>query len=327
MMGWRQTLRRIALGLALTWGTLAGGGVAAHAQGYPSQLVRIVVPASAGSVADVLARAVADKLSAMWKQQVIVENRPGLAGSTSVARATPDGYTLMMMSNGHVISKSINPNTPFDPIDDFAGISHVASVPLALVTPYETPANTLGELIALAKASPGRLNFSSSGVATASYLAAEMVKQQAGIDIVHVPYKGANEAATAIIRNDAQLYFAAVPTAQEQAAAKKLKVIAVTTPEPLAQLPGIPPMAKAGLPDFRFDPWFGLMAPKKTPAPIIDKISRDVATVLAMPDVKQSMLLQGSIPVGTKPAEFDETMRTDAERFEVFLRKAGVRAN
>src|SRR6266849_2036790 len=196
-------------------GSIIGTPVAAPAQNYPNQVVRIVVPFSAGSITDGLARILADKLAELWKQQVIVENRPGLPGTTGVAKSAPDGYTLMLTSNGHTIAGAINTSILFDPVKDFAGVSLVASVPLVAIVPPDFAGKTIKEFIALANQKPGQLNFSSAGVASTSYLSAEVFKQNAKIYIVHVPYKGAPEAVTAVVRGDVHIYFAPIPTARD----------------------------------------------------------------------------------------------------------------
>src|SRR5882762_1942811 len=186
-----RILRSVLLGAA----ALVAASAPAFAQGdYPNQMVRIVVPFSAGSITDGLARILADKLSEIWKQQVIVENRAGLPGTTSVAKAAPDGYTLMLTSNGHTIAGVINKNLQFDPVKDFAGVSQVAAVPMVMIVPPDFPAKTLKEFIALAKEKPGALNFSSAGIASTSFLSAEILRQNAEVNMVHVPYKGAPEA-------------------------------------------------------------------------------------------------------------------------------------
>src|SRR5438105_4133122 len=170
---------------------------AASAQGdYPNQMVRIIVPFSAGSITDNLARILADKLGEIWKQQVIVENRAGLAGTTGAAKAPPDGYTLMLTSNGHTIAGVINKNLQFDPVKDFAGVTQVATVPMVMIVPPNLPAQTLREFLAMAKEKPGTMNFSSAGVASTSYLSAEIMRQNANVNMLHVPYKGSPEAVT-----------------------------------------------------------------------------------------------------------------------------------
>jgi tripartite-type tricarboxylate transporter receptor subunit TctC len=183
----------------------------ALAQTYPSQRVTIVVPFTAGSITDGLARILADKLGDMWKQPVIVENRPGIPGTAGAAKAAPDGYTLMLTSNGHTIARAISKSAQFDPVKDFAGVSQVALVPLAVVVPADSPAKTIKDFISLANEKPGQLNFSSAGLASTTYLAAEVFKQQAKINILHVPYRGLPEATTAVVRGDVAIYFLSVP--------------------------------------------------------------------------------------------------------------------
>ena len=310
-------LRVIALMVAALAAQPAG------AQNYPNQVVRIVVPFSAGSITDGLARILADKLTEIWKQQVIVENRPGLPGTTAVAKSPADGYTLMLTSNGHTIAGAINKNLQFDPVKDFAGITRVASVPLVGSVPASFPANTLQEFVALAKQKPGQLNFSSAGVASTTFLCAEIMRQAAEINIVHIPYKGLPEATTAVIRNDAQIIFVTMPSAQELSAAGKLKPIAIDTPNRMSQLPNVPTVAET-LPQFKYQSWFGVFAPAGTPTPIVRKVSADIGTVLQMPDVKEKMLTQGSVPAPTTPDEFDAINRADTERYGKILHDAGI---
>ena len=298
------------------------------AQGdYPNQMVRIVVPFSAGSITDGLARILADKLSEVWKQQVIVENRAGLPGTTGVAKSAPDGYTLMLTSNGHTIAGVINKNLQYDPVKDFAGVSQVAAVPMVMIVPPEFPAKTLKDFIAMAKEKPGQLNFSSAGVASTSFLSGEILRQNAEVNMVHVPYKGAPEAVTAVVRGDAQMYFAPIPSAQELGAAGKVRVMAINSAKRVPQLPDTPTVAEAGLPNYRYDSWFGVLAPAGTPKPILNKISQDIAKVLEMSDVKQKLEVQGSIPAPNTPDQFDAIIKSDTERYGKILRDAGVGAN
>jgi tripartite-type tricarboxylate transporter receptor subunit TctC len=300
----------------------------AAAQGdYPNQMVRMVVPFSAGSITDGLARILADKLTIVWKQQVIVENRAGLPGTTGVAKSPPDGYTLMLTSNGHTIAGVINKNLQFDPVKDFAGVSQVAAVPMVMIVPPDFPAKSLKEFLQMAKDKPGQLNFSSAGVASTSFLSAEILRQNAGVNMVHVPYKGAPEAVTAVVRGDAQMYFAPIPSAQELGATGKVKVLAINSSRRVPQLPDTPTVAESGLPDYKYDSWFGVMAPAGTPKPILDKIARDIALVLAMPDVKEKLDVQGSIPAPNTPEQFDAMIKSDTERYGKIMRDAGVGTN
>ena len=317
-----RTLRVISWVLA-GMAPLLGTPTDSLAQNYPNQVVRVVVPFSAGSITDGLARILADKLAEVWKQQVIVENRPGLPGTTGVAKSPPDGYTLMLTSNGHTIAGAINKNIQFDPVKDFAGVSRVASVPLVAIVPPELPAKTLKEFIARAKERPGQLNFSSAGVASTSYLSAEIFKQDADINIVHIPYKGAPEATTAVIRNDAQMYFAPIPATQELTATGKVRALAINSAKRVPQLPDVPTVAET-LPKYKYESWFGVFAPAGTPEPILTKISEDIAKVLEMPDVKEKLLAQGSIPAPTTPREFDVISKADTERYGKLLKEAGI---
>jgi len=319
-----KLFRNLLVGIAAT---LVLGG-AALAQGtYPSQIVKIVVPFSAGSITDSLARILADRLSEQWKQQVIVENRPGLPGTTAVAKSSPDGYTLMLTSNGHTIAGVINKNIQFDPVKDFAGVSQIANVPMVMIVPPSLPAKSLKEFIEMARDKPGEINFSSAGVASTSFLSAEIMRQNANVKMVHVPYKGAPEAVMAVVRGEAQMYFAPIPTAQELGKAGQVRVMAIKSNVRMPQLPDTPTVAEAGVPNFRYESWFGLMAPAGTPKPILDKVSKDIATVLAMPDVKEKLEVQGSFPAPTTPEQFDTIIRNDTERYGKILRDAGIGTN
>jgi len=319
-------LRSVALGIGAIIAACAGASAQDPAP-YPNQMVRLVVPFSAGSITDGLARILADKLSEVWKQQVIVDNRPGLAGTTSVAKSTPDGYTLMLTSNGHTIAGVINKNIQFDPVKDFAGVSEVAAVPMVMIVPPDFPAKTLKEFVAMAKEKPGVLNFSSAGIASTTFLSGEILRQNASINMVHVPYKGAPEATTAVIRGDAQFYFVAIPVARELAADRKVRIMAINSAKRMPQLPDTPTIAESGLPDYKYDSWFGVMAPAGTPKPILDKVSLDIARVLAMPDVKEKLEVQGSFPAPTTPEQFDAIVKSDTERYGKILRDAGVGTN
>jgi tripartite-type tricarboxylate transporter receptor subunit TctC len=316
--------RRVAALAALALSGFAACGVwPAAAQTYPNQVVRMVVPFSAGSITDGLARILAEKLSDLWKQQVIVENRPGLPGTTAVAKATPDGYTLMLTSNGHTIAGAINKSIQFDPVKDFAGVSRVAAVPLVAIIPPDFPASTLADFLARAREKPGSLNFSSAGVASTSYLSAEILRQEAKVAMQHVAYKGAPEATTAVIRGDVQLYMAPIPATQELSATGKVKAIAINSAQRVPQLPNVPTVAET-LPSYKYESWFGVLAPAGTPKAILDKVSADIATVLKMPDVTEKLLAQGSIPAPTTPAELDAINKSDTERYGKILKDAGI---
>jgi tripartite-type tricarboxylate transporter receptor subunit TctC len=319
--------RRIGWGVAVLMATgLAAASTAAAQDAYPSQIVRIVVPFSAGSNTDGQARIIADKLSELWKQQVIVENRPGVAGTASVAKSAADGYTLMLTSSGHPVANVINRSAPFDPVKDFTGITQTTSVPAALVVPLDS-AKSVSDFIALARQKPGTLNFSSAGTASTSYLAGEVFKQVAKIDIVHIPHKGAPEAMTSILRNDSQLYFASANSTTELYEAKKIAIIAVSSGKRFPPLPNVPTVKESGLAGYEYDSWFGVLAPAGVPKPILNKVSQDIARVLRLPDVAEKMKTQGLVVATQSPDEFDAMIKSEAERYGKILRDAGVGAN
>jgi tripartite-type tricarboxylate transporter receptor subunit TctC len=306
--------------------TLASS-VASAQQGYPNQLVRIVVPFSAGSATDLLARALADKLGEKWKQQVIVENRPGIAGTTTVAKSPADGYTLMLTSNGHTVAGVLNKSLQFDPVKDFAGITPVASVPLVLIINPELPAKTLKEFIDLAKAKPGTLNFASPGLGSTTFIAGALFKDAAKLDLVHVPYKGAPEANMSVVRGDAQMYFTPANTALELFKSGKVRVLGVATDKRLPSMPEVPTLKESGLPNFSYESWFGLMAPAGTPATIVEKVNKDVVELLQDKALQDRMAKQGGVVVVTStPKQFDETIKSDTARYTKIFQDAGIAA-
>jgi tripartite-type tricarboxylate transporter receptor subunit TctC len=282
---------------------------AAGAEGFPAQRVTIDVPFAAGSVTDILARILGEETSRRWGQQVIVENRPGIAGTLAVAKAAPDGYTLMLTSNGHTVSRLVNKNLAFDPVKDFAGITRVSSAPLCLIVNPDVPARNLKELIEIARARPGTLNFASAGRASTTFLAGALFRKAAGINIVHVPFK-ANETVTAVVRGDAQMYFAPLGTAKEMVEAGKVRPIAAPTAERIPQLPDVPTFREAGL-DYVYDSWFGLMTQAAVPREIVSKINGDVVAILQLPDVKAKLAAQFLVPASDTPERFDSIIRDE----------------
>jgi tripartite-type tricarboxylate transporter receptor subunit TctC len=292
-------------------------GAYAQSAPYPNQTVRIVNPFTAGSVSDILGRALADKLGALWGQTVI-------SGTISVAKAPADGYTLISTSNGHTIVGALNKNLGMDPIKDFAGVSLIASVPLVLVVAPTVPAKDVKEFVALAKAKPGTLNFTSAGLASSNYLAGEILKQTAKIDIAHVPFRGTPEQFTSLMRGDSQLSMAFMGNALPFIQSGQIKALAIATPKRVAQLPDVPTMAEAGMPEYTYNSWFAIMAPAGTPAPIIKKINEDIATILKTPEMQARWQTLGAIPMTSTPAELDAMIRSDADRYGKILQAAGV---
>ncbi len=301
---------------------LAAGATGAQAQNWPSQLVRIVVPFSPGSQTDILGRAYADKLAGIWKRDVIVENKPGLAGTATTAKAAPDGYTLLLVSNGHAVIESLNANLTFDPVKDFAGVTKLAVIPGILVVNPDTGPKTFKELVALARAKPGALNYASAGLGSASSIGVELIKAQTGINIVHVPYRGLPEAHTSIIRGDALVFMTFYGAGGDLIQAGKLRPLAVTSAKRIVQLPEVPTLQEEGVDGFAYDAWFGLLAPAGTPRPVIDTVNKAVVEASKMPDHIERFTNLGIVLATSTPDEFDALVKSDTERFTKLFGKA-----
>jgi tripartite-type tricarboxylate transporter receptor subunit TctC len=294
----------------------------AMAADYPTQAVKIVVPFSAGSMTDLLARVIADKLQQRWNKEVIVENRPGLAGTSTTAKATADGYTLVLTSNGHTVIGHLNKNLSFDPMKDFVGVTQVATTPLIMVVPPDSTPKTVKDLIEMARAKPGALNYSSAGLGSTTGIAGALFKQVTNTDIVHVPFKGLPETHTAIIRGDVALGFSFFAAAGDLIQSGKVRALAVTGPRRLDVLPDVPTFKEAGVPEFEYDSWFGILALAGTPKEIVAKVSQDVAQVLQMPEVKSRFEPQGAFLVSTAPDQFDQILKNDAQRYAGLFKEA-----
>ncbi len=315
-------LRIFGFAAAALAAVLFGALAPASAQNYPTQRVTIVVPFGAGSVTDIMARILADELAKRWNQAVIVENRPGLAGTAAVAKAAPDGYTLMLTSNGHTVAALVSKNVPFDPVKDFAGITRVSSSPLALIVNTGVPAKNLQELVAYAKANPGKLNFSSPGLASTTFIAGALFRKAANLNIVHVPYKSVPEAISAVLRGDAHMYFAPINMAKEQSEAGKVKVVGSVTAQRQPETPNIPTFREQGV-DYVYDAWFGLMAPAAVPKDIITKVNRDVVDILKSPETKAKLAAQFLVGAADTPEEFNNILRTETARMTEIFKEMG----
>jgi tripartite-type tricarboxylate transporter receptor subunit TctC len=318
-----KTIHNLMLGVAALLAACAATLAPASAQSYPNQRITIVVPFGAGSVTDILARIFAEEMGRRWNQQVIVENRPGLAGTAAVAKAAPDGYTLMVTSNGHTVAGLVAKDVPFDPVKDFSGITRLGSAPLFLITHPDVPVKNLKEVIDLAKSQPGKLNFSSPGLASTTFIAGALFRKAAGINIVHVPFRSAPDAVTAVMRGDVQLYFAPVNLARDQSQAGKVRAIAAATAQRIPDLAEVPTATEAGLP-FVYDSWFGLMAPAGVPPATLDKISKDWAEVMKSPEMRQKLTGQFLIPQTDTPAAFDKVIRDETAQLTVVFKEAGI---
>jgi tripartite-type tricarboxylate transporter receptor subunit TctC len=299
----------------------------ASAQLYPARPVRMVIAFPPGGGTDVVGRIIGQKLSETWPQPVVIDNRPG-AGSTIgteiVARAPPDGYTIQMVSMSHALNVALYRKLPYDPVRDFAHVILAARAPNVLVVHPSVPAKNVKELIALAKARPGKLNFSSSGSGGVAHLAMEMFRSVAGIDIVHVPYKGAGPAMTALVSGEVQLMMATAPVALTQMKANRVRALAVASLKRSTLVPDLPTIAEAGYPGFQADTWYGVIAPLRTPAAIVTQLNGDVGRVLRMRDVQAQLEQQGAEPAGSTPQEFRAFVEAEVARWSKVIRATGI---
>jgi tripartite-type tricarboxylate transporter receptor subunit TctC len=302
----------------------------AFAQPFPARPVRLIVTYTAGGPADIAARALAQKLAEFWGQQVVVDNRAGaggIIGTELVAKAAPDGYTLLHgTAAGLIINPLLVKKLPYDTLRDFAPVSMVVIVPQLLVTNPAVPASTLKELIALAKARPGALNYASVGVGSPNHLGMELLKSMAGIDVVHVAYKGATPAMADLMAGQVQLAFNGMASVMPQIGAGKLKAIAIGSARRSPAAPDVPTVAEAGVPGFEYVAWNGNFAPAATPPALVARISADIRRALAAPDVVQRLAGLGSEPAGSTPAEFAAYLKDDYSRWSRVVKVIGLKA-
>jgi len=302
-------------------------GLAIAQSAYPTRPVRVIVPFPPGGGNDLLARIIGQKLGDMWGQPVVIDNKPGgntIVGTEALARSAPDGYTLMLTSSSHVIIPSLL-NLPFDAIKDFAPVTTVSSSELVLVVNPQVPAKSVQELIALAKAKPGQLNFASGGSGNPNHLAGEMFNSMTGTKIVHVPYKGGGPALNDLVGGQVQMFFVASAVVLPFIKSDRLKALAISGNHRLAALPDVPTFTEAGLPNFDVGQWYAILAPAGTPKPIIDKVAADVTTVLALPDVKEKLAAQGMEAFVTTPAQLGDLMSKDLARYAKLIKSADIK--
>lgn len=320
---------KLLAGVALSVGLCLGNASLLHAQDYPSKPVRFVVPFAPGGTTDVLARLVGERLSASLGQQFVVDNKPGAGGNVGtaqVAKAEPDGYTLLMGTVGtHAINASIYPSLPYDPVQDFAPVTLVATVPNVLVVNPEVPANSVAELIALAKEKPGELNFASSGNGSSIHLSGELFKAMTGVDIVHVPYKGSGPAVIDLLGGQVQMMFDNLPSSAPQIKAGKLRPLGVTSKERSPTLPDVPTIAEAGVPGYEALSWFGVLVPAGTPEAIVAKLRDEIAEALADPAMRERFAELGAVPVGDTPAEFADFISAETAKWAKVVAEAGIK--
>jgi len=299
-------------------------------QSYPARPVKIVVPYGVGGSADVYARYLGAKLQESMGQSFVVENRPGggsIVGTDVVAKSEPDGYTLLMMSNTHTVNETLIPKKPFDLMRDFAPISGVSYSDLMMVVPPTVPAASLKEFIALAKSKPGALNYASSGNGTPYHMAGELFKSMAGVDIVHVPHKGSDQARAAVMGGQVQMMFDAVPTMAAQAKAGKVKALATSGTKRSPVTPDVPTLDEAGLPGYESGIWLGLMAPAKTPRPVLEKLNAEVNKLLNSAEVRDTWGKQGTTTMGMSIDQFDKFLREEIVKWAKIVKVSGAKAD
>jgi len=301
---------------------------AASAAGYPERPVKIVVPFAAGGPTDVMARMLAQKLGERLGQNFIVENLPGAGGNigtTNVARSTPDGYTLLLVSSSYTVNPSLYKNCPYDPYKDFIPITLAAITPNILIVNPSVPAKTPKELIEAMKANPNKYTDASPGVGTTPHLAAELFKASYKLDYVIAPYKGGGPAAQAVLANETPFSFVAMTPTTQLVKTGKLRALAVTTKKRSAALPDVPTMAEAGITGQESETIQGVLAPKGTPKEIVEKLQKEIAGVVAMPDLQSKMIPLGFDPVGSTSAEFADYIKTDVEKWKKVIADAHVK--
>ena len=306
------------------------GAPAEPAQTYPSRPIRVIVPCTPGSGSDIVARLIGPKLYESWGQQVVVDNRPsagGVIASEILLNATPDGHTLMMVSIGHAVNASLYSKLPYDTVKDFAGITLVADVPNVLVATPSLGLKSVRDLVALAKSKPGQINYGSAGVGSGTHMNGEQFKLAAGINVVHVPFKGTPEAITNTIGGGVQYFFAPITAAVPLVKGGKVTGLAVSTKNRSPVLPDVPTVAESGLPGFDFNLWTGLLGPAKLPKDVKEKIAKEVARILALQDVKERMLIQGATPHPTSPTEFDAFIKNEVGRLAKVVKASGAKAD
>jgi len=315
-------------GLPLALALLVAAG-AALAQDYPNRPIRFIVPYPPAGGTDIVARILTEPLATVLGQPIVIDNRGGAAGNLGTdlaAKAAPDGYTILFTLSSHTINPKLYDKLPFDVEKDFVPISLAALIPQILVANPAVPVNNVQELIALAKREPGKLNYASVGTGSPGHIAGELFKLKTGVDIVHVPYKGGGPAVTDTLGGQVQLLFVSIPAAMQYVKAGKLKALAVTSDKRSLAAPEIPTIAESGVPDCVVNSWYGALAPAKTPPAIVAKLQAAFAKVLAQPEVKEKLFLQGAEAASSTSAEFDRRIHDELKQWEYVIREAKIRA-
>ena len=321
-------LRSTAIAVVITLGSWLMGANAT-AQNYPTRPIRLIVPFAPGGGTDITARAVAQKLSERWGQTVVTDNRPGANGTIGVditAKSAPDGYTLTMISSSHAVNAGLYVKLPYDLLKDLAPVTQATSQPYVLVINPSVPAKSVKELIAVAKAKPGALNYGSSGTGGISHLAGALLGSITGTSLVHVPYKGGSPAMIDVISGQIQMLFGTLLLTGPHIKAGRLRVLAVTTPQRWPGTPELPTMQEAGVPGFVITQWYGMLAPAKTPQPVVAKLNKEIARLLHQPDVKEKLAADGADAVGNTPEQFGAHIRSEIAKYGKLVKQIGLKA-
>jgi tripartite-type tricarboxylate transporter receptor subunit TctC len=321
-----QTIFKILAAAAL----ISGGFDAAAAEVYPSQPIKWVVPFPPGGAMDTMARTLGESLSVSMKQPVVVENRPGAGGAIGsgiVAKAAPDGHTMLIVSIGHAVNPSIYPKLQYDATRDFEPVSLVGIVPNLLVAHPSVKANNVKELVALAKAQPGKLTYASAGNGTTVHLAAELFNSMAGVDIMHVPYKGSAPAVTDLMGGQVDIMFDSLSSARPYVESGKLKALAVTTAKRSDLFPNVPTISESGLPGYELSGWYAVFVPARTPKPVVDRLNAELVKALKQANVRARFAQIGAEPVGSSPQELANTLKTETARWAQIVRERNIKAD
>jgi tripartite-type tricarboxylate transporter receptor subunit TctC len=320
---------RAAAALLLA-GVALAAAPAVRADTYPKQTVKMIVPFAAGGPADVFARVLAQHLQARLGQAFIVDDRPGagsIIGTQAVAESPPDGYTLLVMSNTHTVNETLIPKKPFKLLRDFVPVAPINVADLVLVIHPSVPANTLADFIKLAKAKPGELNYASSGPGTPYHMAGELFKHMAGVDIVHVPYKGSSGARTDVLGGQVQMMFDSVTTMSDFIRQGKVKALGTTGKTRSTILPDLPTVSEAGVPGYEATIWLGIMAPKGTPPEIVDQLNAEIGKLASAPEIREAWAKQGATPLVMTPAEFGKFIEADIGKWGELVKATGMQAD
>lgn len=323
--------RRALVTAALATLTLATPWAAqAQASAYPDKPVRFLVPYPPGGGTDVIARIVQERFQAALGQPIIIENKGGAGGSVGtevVSRAAPDGYTVLFTLSSHTINPAIFTKLSFDTVKDFEPVGTVASLPQILVANPQLPANSVAELVALAKAKPGSLSFASVGNGSPGHLAGELFKIRMGVQMTHIPYRGGGPAVTDVIGGQVPLLWVSIPAAAQFVKTGKLKALGVSTLKRSAAFPDVPTMQEAGVPDFEVDSWYAMFVPARTPKPVIERLNRALNTVVADPAVREKLLAQGSEAVGGTPEALGKTVAAELPKWARLVKDANIKVD